>query len=1364
MSIIKNTCLKHLAFLVCFFTSVSLYADTHTSMASGFNFNSTVLNQPWDVAAVPATGDDVVIETGHTVTMTVGDRISSLTIEEGGQLIINAGRTLRVDNGVTLKYGNGQPGAIISGGGTLRLLNGGITKDIVNDGGAFAGGVNITVANVRLNADINFNVEDDGVEGNVDLTITSVIHDQGTDRKLTKSGLGSMTLSGTNTFTDDFRFYGGVLNLNNAQAIGLGGAANNFDINGGTVINNTSGGAITLTSLNRIRVFNSFTFTGTNDLDMGVGAYQWRGDHTVTTTAGELTMSGIISDVGDNDEMIKNGAGTLTLSAANSMEQVILSGGQLNINHAQALGDETGAAGTFVINAGTTIDNTSGGPITSVIAKRTNINGSFTFLGSNDLSLGTGAIRWNGDHTLTINGSNLTLDGIINDVGNNDELIKDGAGTLTLTKDNTHDGTILNAGTLNINHGGAIGGENKTIADPALEINGGVIDNTSGAKITFDQNFVKVWNADWTFTGTNDMDMGGGATRLTDDRIITVSAGELTLSGTVSDDGSADDHLEKSGDGTLTLAVNNNHDRTILNAGTLNINAVRALGGENGTNPLPAFVINGGTIDNTSGAKITLTRAYRQQWNSDFIYTGTNDLDMSTGRVELTGDYTVTTNGGELTIDGQIVDAGDDDDLIKAGAGTLTLKNNNTHQSTTLNAGTLNINHASALGSETGADGAFKINGGTIDNTSGAAITLSTAYRQTWGGDFIFTGTDDLNMSTGAVTMTASTAIGVTAGVLTQDGVIGGAFSLTKNGAGTLELNKANTFTGGVTFNAGVMNVENASSFGTVAGTLNIAAGAVLDNTAGGPLTMVNYPQVWNGDFTFTGTSDLNMGTGTVNVVADVNLTTTSNVLTVGGVISGAGRDFAKSGVGTLSFGSQAVGFNDVTISAGTLTPPTTGTGIFSISGNFVNNSTMTLTTGKIDFTGATAQTVSGSTSSTIYDVEVSGGGGLILSSALSVSNLLTLTSGIVSGSSLLTLNDGATSNAGTSSSYVTGTIRKFGTEDNVFPVGDGIVWAPLELSNYTAGDGTTAFDIKYNYTVHPLSAHRDTSVVKLRKVSKEEYWDLDHVAGTAPTVDVTLHWKDWTRSGTQVTGGGGTDSLVVAHFDGTHWESYGVNNGITHSPVGSVTAAGVSSFSPFTFGSLLRKEGDDGFIALPVELVDFTVEKGEEGSNLITWVTASEINNDYFVIQRSIDGVEFEDVYLMPGQGTSLSLTNYSYVDSDPPSGAVYYRLKQIDFDEEEDHSEIVQVENVINTLTIYPNPVNESQELILVNSNSNGNAQSSFLVQLVDVTGKIIHVQMSTEKLVRIPIRRFNVKAGHYIVRLVSGSKVETRKLIIR
>jgi autotransporter-associated beta strand protein len=210
-----------------------------------------------------------------------------------------------------------------------------------------------------------------------------------------------------------------------------------------------------------------------------------------------------------------------------------------------------------------------------------------------------------------------------------------------------------------------------------------------------------------------------------------------------------------------------------------------------------------------------------------------------------TGAFIIGSNSNQ-TLSGAISGIGA---LTKNGTGTLTLSGNNNYSGgTTLNTGTLNINNATALGTAT-----FTIAGGTIDNTSGSAITLSSNNTQSWNSDFTFTGTNDLNLGTGAVAMNNSRVINVAAGNLTVGGVISGSNrGITKNGNGTLILSGANTYTGTTTVNAGTLEAAHA---GALSSTVQVNGGTLLvrDDAINGMTVTLNSTSIDVAGLAFSG-------------------------------------------------------------------------------------------------------------------------------------------------------------------------------------------------------------------------------------------------------------------------------------------------------------------------------------------------------------------------------------------------------------------------------------------------------------------------------------------------------------------------------
>jgi hypothetical protein len=111
----------------------------------------------------------------------------------------------------------------------------------------------------------------------------------------------------------------------------------------------------------------------------------------------------------------------------------------------------------------------------------------------------------------------------------------------------------------------------------------------------------------------------------------------------------------------------------------------------------------------------------------------------------------------------------------------------------------------------------------------------------------------------------------------------------------------------------------------------------------------------------------------------------------------------------------------------------------------------------------------------------------------------------------------------------------------------------------------------------------------------------------------------------------------------------------------------------------------------LPVELIDLrAVPEGD--AVRLDWVTATELNNDRFVVQRSADGLQFEDVGMVDGAGTTTVTSFYAWRDADPLEGTSYYRLAQVDYDGTTDHSPVVAVTfTPTQALVVFPNPTTD-------------------------------------------------------------------------
>lgn len=123
------------------------------------------------------------------------------------------------------------------------------------------------------------------------------------------------------------------------------------------------------------------------------------------------------------------------------------------------------------------------------------------------------------------------------------------------------------------------------------------------------------------------------------------------------------------------------------------------------------------------------------------------------------------------------------------------------------------------------------------------------------------------------------------------------------------------------------------------------------------------------------------------------------------------------------------------------------------------------------------------------------------------------------------------------------------------------------------------------------------------------------------------------------------------------------------------------------------------GQTPLPIELVYFNAIPENNRIVNLSWQTSTEIDNDFFTVERSLNGLDWEDLTTIDGAGNSNVLLNYSALDSKPYNGDSYYRLKQTDFDGQFQYSQIESVK--LNTLSgsgvlIYPNPTNNQIKIV--------------------------------------------------------------------
>ena len=123
---------------------------------------------------------------------------------------------------------------------------------------------------------------------------------------------------------------------------------------------------------------------------------------------------------------------------------------------------------------------------------------------------------------------------------------------------------------------------------------------------------------------------------------------------------------------------------------------------------------------------------------------------------------------------------------------------------------------------------------------------------------------------------------------------------------------------------------------------------------------------------------------------------------------------------------------------------------------------------------------------------------------------------------------------------------------------------------------------------------------------------------------------------------------------------------------------ANMGPINPYT--TIGYNEGIQTYVTLPVELIYFR-SKLKDKQVLLEWSTLKEINNEFFTIERSTDGKNYQTVANLAGAGTTKETSRYSYIDQAPLSGLSYYRLKQTDYDGTSKYSKMTAVSNDVQS-----------------------------------------------------------------------------------
>lgn len=1316
-------------------SSVNPLSPTFTAVTNGaWNTAST-----WDANAVPTSANDVLIPSPFTVTLTSGtNNCANAIVSAGGTLVANAGTlniatnlvvsgTASFGGSTTSITGTRQNGLTINSGGIVNVSGGTVAIGPLNGGdrtlNVNQGAFNISGGTITIN-------------GNYNVAASSTF---------TQSA-GSLVIDGNSGTAASSVAQGTHLcAINTSSGLNCSG--------GNIVIVDPPHSSYTASSTNALRIAATASlsaFTNTHTFEFGNGTSTETGNvngfNIDTKRSGVVPIQNVIVNAGN---------------ASNRFVSTSFSGGSFGTHIKGSLTINTGsefrhitacqlAIGGNIINNGTLTMQfpfTLGG-LGYVITNAQTISGSGTF--RNNTSSPTGSFQ-----TATIdNGTGLTL--------------------------STSATNFIFTGTL------TIGANNITTNTNSVRLSStGTLARTTGYIIgALGKNFAVGSNIARTF------EIGSASNFLP----VTIQFPTVSTAGDVVVSSTANDHPQLA---SSCMAANKTVNRfwTLTNIGTLPASygiQVNYLAGEvDGSVTLASLrsqVYNGSNwLGNPTVASATSTQASISGLTNfgDFqlgefgsfpvsvtISTAANTVCNGSNVLFVA----VPTNGGtspsyQWKINGSNV--GTDNDsfsttaLVTSDAVTCVVTSNSlcvTTPTATSNALNMTVSPLTVKGAVTG--GSSICSGSTSGLLSLSGQTGSVVRWQSAPSPF--TSWSDIS----------NTASNYTSGALTQTT----AFRAVVASGACAAANADST----------IVDVIAPSVKGAVSGTSPVCTGSTSSLTLTGHTgTVVKWQfavapyTLWT-DITNTTTTHtsaalsqstafravvqngicaaVNSDSFIVNIIASgIWLGTTSSNWNdasnwCGGIPTSSTNVVINSGTPNAPQINTTAVVNNITINSGASLSFSGAGNSLDIRGNITLTGTFNPANGTVIFAGAAAQNIPALTYS---GLSMNGAGAKTLAGATTVNAVLTLTSGVINlGTNNLTLGNTASITGANATSFIvtngTGRLvqQNIGTGGRtgniVFPVGSSASsYTPATINNTGTADNINVRVIGQMNTAYTGETPSGSTVTN-NAVGKT--WFINEAVNGGSNISLTLQWN----AADELT------AFVRSNIKLIRYTSAWLT-GATGAAVGSnpytMTYTGVTGLTPF--GII------DNISPLPVKFVSINASV-KESNVLVNWLTAAEINNDYFEVERSMDGKIFAAIGKVQGAGNSNSTLSYIYVDKTAAkafaqTNALFYRIKQVDFDGKYAYSNTIKVtstgKNEQHLVHITPNPFTNE---FVVNTHSYKGTSAN--IEVTDLVGKVVLLQneIVKEGETAIRINTESLIPGMYTARITLNGVTTNTRLI--
>ena len=265
-----------------------------------------------------------------------------------------------------------------------------------------------------------------------------------------------------------------------------------------------------------------------------------------------------------------------------------------------------------------------------------------------------------------------------------------------------------------------------------------------------------------------------------------------------------------------------------------------------------------------------------------------------------------------------------------------------------------------------------------------------------------------------------------------------------------------------------------------------------------------------------------------------------------------------------------------------------------------------------------------------------------------------------------------------------------------------------------------------------------------------DRFWDI---RATATNANLTFSYRG-AENTTAVPG----DPFEAQHWNGSSWDApVGPGNAGVNT-IGLIGTAGPilsqTTFSPWV---LSRSTA-----ILPVELIRFSAACNDSKAD-IKWTTETELNNDFFTVERSPDAVNYLPIGIVNGAGNSSTVRNYSFTDTDPLSGTSYYRLRQTDFNGMTKVYPPASVSSCGSNggITVHMGNVSYNGHIwIDINGAENNNVR----VAVTDMLGRNLYTKYLTDITGSYLLNAdLELAGGIYVVSAYTGEKVFSKKIVV-